>query len=62
MLPILSLPPVHEVEGGAFAEEGVPREDAAANQIVEEENRQVAPLPLDLLRDRTMREHHRIPQ
>ena len=62
VLPIFSPPPVIEEEGGASAVEEVPREDAATNQIVEKENRQVlAPLPLDLLRDRTMREEHRIP-
>ena len=62
VLPILLLPPVYEEEGGASAVEGALREDAAANQIAGEENRQLAPLPLDLLRDIIMREQHRIPQ
>ena len=62
VLPILLLPPALEVEGGATTVEEVLQEDVAANQIAEEENRQVlAPLPLDLLRDRKMRAQHRIP-
>ena len=56
------LPPILEVGGGASAEEGALREDAATNPIAEEENRQMAPLLLDLRKGIIMREHHRIPQ
>ena len=56
------LPPILEEGGGASAEEGALREDAATNPIAEEENRQMAPLLLDLHRVIIMRGHHRIPQ
>ena len=63
VLPTFSLPPVREEGGGASTvEDAVLREDAEPSQIAEGENghRIMAPLPLDLLRQQTMREQDRI--
>ena len=55
---------MREEGGGASAvEDAALREDAEPSQMVEEENRHkiMASLPLDLLRQETMREQDRIP-
>ena len=64
VLSTYSRPPVREAgEGASSVEDEALREDAELSQIVEEENRHkiMAPLPLDLLRQETMREQDRIP-